>query len=247
MRRADLAALAALLACASLAAAARAPGSDACVLLRLRDRNMAYIERTAEAAAGLSGPRAGAYLRAEDVAALAGRSESELAELADVLRQLGGRLQAMGQLRDLAVACFPAAAIPGLAAASASASASQSALQRELAAATQRVIDAQRAACAAPSAEAAFAAEALVLALPPKVAGARVCLCAFALLWRDAGQQRSYMPPTCFCACRHHFFHTATLAHPAGCSDRSHLLPAAPPAGGGGWRQHVSTTQAGPR
>jgi hypothetical protein len=118
--------LAGLLPCgASAAEAARAgaPGpwppaggargaGEACLLLRLRERNLAAVQAAALRAGGL-GPGAGAYLSADGVAALAGRTRAELAALGSFVEALGGRVAAVGPHRDAAAACFP----PGAAAA----------------------------------------------------------------------------------------------------------------------------------
>lgn len=155
-----MALLALLVALALACCAAAAPaGTDSCVLLRMRDRNMAALERRAEEAAGLGSSNAGRYLSAAEVAELTGRTAEELRTLSDFLSALGGRLAHLGLLRDVAVACLP----PGLAAAAAAGS-SQTGEQRELVAATRRTL----LATGSPSGS---TAEALAAILPPHLAG----------------------------------------------------------------------------
>ena len=147
-------------------------------MLRLRDRNMQAVERAASQAAGLDSSRAGAYLTAEQVAELSGRSEAELQALAAHVQQLGGQMELIGPLRDMAAACFPAAALHALTAsgsgggsgsASSRSSASLSAPQRQLLASTRRAIR-HRAAEEPGGGSSAAAAEALAASLPPQLA-----------------------------------------------------------------------------
>ena len=172
-RRATVAMLAVslILTCAAAQAAADAgtePGT-ACVLLHMRDRNMAALERAALEAAGIKGPRAGAYLTPEQVADLSGRSQQELQALATFLRGRGGQMSLVGPLRDLALACFPAGA-PALAAGAAGGASSQTSEQHEVVEATQAAIDQLRTGTTAFSIGAADAAQAVAAALPPSLA-----------------------------------------------------------------------------
>ncbi|KAL4457627.1 hypothetical protein ABPG75_012492 [Micractinium tetrahymenae] len=157
-RLALLPAAALALACfAGAAAAATDVDASSCAVLRLRDRNLAALERRAEEAAGLGSPNAGRYLSADEVAELTGRTPAELQSLSDFVSTLGGHLAHVGPLRDAAVACLPR----GLAAAANDASLNSK--QQTLVAATRRTL-------LAAGSPAGSAAEALAAALPPHLA-----------------------------------------------------------------------------
>lgn len=65
-----------------------------CFMLRFQDRNMDTIAQAVQEASGLSGPRAGQWMSAAEVADISGRSQSELnAVKAFVARNAGSLVQ----------------------------------------------------------------------------------------------------------------------------------------------------------